>query len=244
MERWNALGGDLNETLTSWDRLPQPAIAASAARAAALSPITRLQREGFLDCYRSMHASAALDPGFTHSIVGARPSQSRIDYIWVKGISLASLLQVQIDGALSALSHHHLLWAEVQLAHAAPAAVTTPLLRLRLPNLRAATVAHKDKFVSHVQQRVQRDTEPLHTLAGSADAASLDHLASRLTGIAHRAAVAALPITGAAAYKSSDMLQLQAQRHALTNLTRTSSTLLHSVAPERMHSFRCVHSAE
>ena len=236
--------GDLNETLTHWDRLPQPAPAASAARVVALSPISRLQREGFLDSYRSMHASAALDPGFTHTIVGARPSQSRIDYVWVKGMSLASLLQVQIDDALDALSHHHLLWVEVQLTHAAPAAITTPLLRLRLPNLRAATATHKDTFIQHVQHRVQKDQERLQALAHSEDAASLDHLASRLTGMTHRAAVTALPITGAAAYKSSDMLQLQAQRHALTNLTRISSRLLQSVAPEDMHSFRFIHCAE
>jgi exonuclease III len=65
--------GDLNETLTRWDRLPQPALAVAAA---ALSPIDRLQREGFLDSYRSLHPSAALDPGFTHTIAGARPSRA------------------------------------------------------------------------------------------------------------------------------------------------------------------------
>ena len=237
--------GDLNETLTHWDRFPQPAIAASAVRVAALSPITRLQREGFLDAYRSMHASAALDPGFTHSIAGARPSQSRIDYVWVKGVGVASLLQARIDGAaLHALSHHHLLWVEMQLTHAAPAAITTPLLRLRLPNLRAATAAHKDTFIKHVQQRVERDQDSLQQLACSSEPVSLDGLASRLTALAHRAATASLPITGAAPYKSSDVLQLQAQRHALTNLIRISTSLLHSVPPERMHSFRFVHCAE
>ena len=188
--------GDLNETLTPLDRLPQPA-AAPAVRAA-LSPIACLQREGFLDCYRSMHASAALAPGFTHSVAGARPSQSRIDYVWTKGFSAASLLQIHIDAAMHALSHHQLLWVELQLAHAAPAACTTPLLRLRLPNLRAATAAHKDTFIKHLQQRVERERDKLQALAGSNDAASLDSLATRLTALAHRSAFATMPITGAA----------------------------------------------
>ena len=234
--------GDLNETLTPLDRLPQPA-AAPAARVA-LSPIARLQREGFLDCYRSMHASAALAPGFTHSVAGARPSQSRIDYVWTKGFGAASLLQTHIDAAMHALSHHQLLWVELQLAHAAPAASTAPLLRLRLPNLRAATAAHKDTFIAHLQRRVERDREKLQALAGSSDAAALDSVATRLTALAHRSALATLPITGAASRRSGDMLLLQRQRHALSSLLRIASALLHSVHPRHTHRVRFAHCAQ
>ncbi len=81
--------GDLNEALTPLDRLPGAATAAGPPRplAAALSPIRCLLQQGFANVYRHLHP---LEPGFTHCVAGARPVQSRLDYIWCKGHSLAS----------------------------------------------------------------------------------------------------------------------------------------------------------
>ena len=196
--------------------------------------------------YRHLHPSAARSPGFTHAIAGLRPSQSRLDYVWCKGCSLASLLQVHIDTALHALSHHHLLWMELRLDCAPPAACSAPPLPLRLPNLRAATEAHKQAFLQHLQRRLLRDEEEMRALALSdAAAPCLDRLASRLTALVHRAAFATLPVTGSAPRRSRNMLQLQQQRRDLTHLLRLSSSLVHSApSHSRMRSFCLAHSPE
>lgn len=251
LSRWSVgmhqviIMGDLNETLTHWDRFPQPpALAAEAARVQ-LSPISQLQQEGFTDAYRVLYPSAALTPGFTHAIP-SRHLQSRIDYVWLKGINDAALLRVEIDAALHTLSHHHLLWVEVQLTHAGPVACSTPLLRLQLPNLRAATEQHKDQFIERLQHRLLPGQQALQQLATSGDPHSLNRLATSLTKLTRHAAFASLPITGSASYKSSDMLQLQKQRHALSILIRISSSLLALQLPgsHLAHSLRFTDSRE
>src|SRR5680860_1335649 len=71
--------GDLNETLTRWDRLPMPPAPSGLAAAAGLaSPLAALQQDGFTDVYRHLHPSPELSPGFTHVIEGLRPSRSRL----------------------------------------------------------------------------------------------------------------------------------------------------------------------
>ena len=108
--------GDLNETLTQWDREPQPAPRAGGiGAAAASSPLHTLVADGFKDVFRHLHPDSAREPGFTHVLDGARPSRSRIDYIWSRNISAASLFQCETDASLRALTHHRLLWAELLL---------------------------------------------------------------------------------------------------------------------------------
>ncbi len=138
--------GDLNETLTQWDRQPLVARAAVAA-----SPLHTLQAEGFNDVYRQLNSDAAVSPGFTHFIEGVRPSRSRIDYIWTKDVALASLIHSEVDHSLRTLSHHRLLWAEISLQKSPNAVCSTPLYELRLPNLRSANDERKDKFVQWVK---------------------------------------------------------------------------------------------
>ena len=199
--------GDLNETLTRWDRFtlqPTPVGAGGAAALfAASSPINCLQLDGFTDVYRALHPSAELAPGFTHTIDGARPVRSRLDYVWVKGSSRHALLRVDIDGAMLALSHHRLLWAELRMDHSPAAPCSTPLLRLRLPNLRAATEEHKATFTSRLQRAVITTHAQLDALALADDADMLDLLASRVTGLVHRAAFSSFPITGPAPRSSA-----------------------------------------
>src|SRR3978361_49677 len=101
---------------------------------------------GFIDVFPHLPPDAAREPGYTHVLDGARPSRSRIDYIWCRDVPAASLSQCAGDASLRALSHRRLLWAEVVLQSALAAADSAPLLQLRLPNLRAATGVHKDKF--------------------------------------------------------------------------------------------------
>ena len=101
--------GDLNETLTQWDREPQSAPrVGGAGTAAASSPLHTLVADRFTDVFRHLHPDAAREPGFTHMLDGARPSRSRIDYIWSRDISAASLFQCEIDASLRALTHHRL----------------------------------------------------------------------------------------------------------------------------------------
>ena len=224
--------GDLNETRSRHDRLPlQPARASAVAAAA--SPMLQLQHDGFTDVYRALHPSAQLSPGFTHILDGARPSQSRIDYIWSKGVSAASLLQCHIDTTptLRALSHHRLLWAEMRLASQLAAHCNTPLLRLRLPNLRAAKEAHVNAFTAHLTSRVEKSAAELLGAACSDDSDALGFVAAGATALVRRSAFACFPVTGDAAYSSRDMLQLQQQRLALTRLLRIATSVLRRAPP-------------
>jgi hypothetical protein len=219
--------GDLNETLSRFDRLPlPPPLSAAAALAAANSPIRCLQAEGFTDAYRALFPIEERNPGFAHVIGGLRPSSSRIDYIWSKGFSADSHLRVIIDSSLHALSHHRLLWAMLKLHHPPAAPCNTPLLRLQLPNLRAATEEHKESFVAKVEEAVHLKLAELDSLARADSTDALDHLATSLTALVRRAAFSSFPITGAASYKSNNILELQNQRRDLTRLLQISEATL------------------
>jgi hypothetical protein len=202
--------GDLNETLTRWNRLPQPPLSVRAAAA----PIAHLQDEGFTDVYRHLRPDAALSPGFTHILDGARPSRSRIDFIWCKGVPVAALREVHIDTGLSSLSHHRLLWAELRLQHTISPQCPTPLLQLHLPNLRMATAEHKHCFVSHLELNLVQQRDVLKRLAAAhphpQDA--LHALATSLTELTHDSVVCCFPMTGGSAGKSGLLLRLQQQR--------------------------------
>ncbi len=162
--------GDLNETLTPLDRhpprAPPPATAAS-------SPIRCLQQEGFTDVYRQLHPGAAHQPGFTHAIDSRTHSvRSRIDYIWTRGFSAPSLLHASIDAKLAALSHHRLLWAQLQFLGAAPPSSTTSQLRLRLPNLRNVKEETKQELGLHLDRSLQAHEERLCSVGGRDGAAA------------------------------------------------------------------------
>ena len=222
--------GDLNETLTRWDREPQSALRAAggAAAAAAASPLHTLVADGFVDVFRHLHPNAEREPGFTHVLDGARPSRSRIDFIWSKDVAAASLLRCDVDASLRALSHHRLLWAELLLQHPPAASCSTPLLRLQLPNLRAATAAHKEKFVARVARSIASQQAALDVLTRSHTTDSLQRLATALTGLLQVAAAKSFPITGAAPLQSVDVLELQQQRRCLSRLLAQSESVLAS----------------
>ena len=75
-----------------------------------------------------------------------------------------------------------------------------PLVRLRLPNLRAATAQHEQRFAARLERRIGHRYSEWHAHAHSDDAYALDELASTLTAFARDAAFAELPITGAAPF--------------------------------------------
>ena len=221
--------GDLNETLTQWDRKPQSAPRAGGiGAAAASSPLHTLVADGFTDVFRHLHPDAARKPGFTHVLDGARPSRSRIDYIWSRGVSPVSLFQCEIDASLRALSHHRLLWAELLLQLPPSAGISTPLLQLRLPNLRAATESHKDKFAKRVDAAVKLQQRELDAMAQAHTTDALQHLTAALTKLLHDAAATSFPITGAAPRQSVCVLKLQQQRRALSQLIKLSSAIIAS----------------
>ena len=216
--------GDLNETLTPYDRLP---LRHRPHASSASPPIHSLQQSGFIDEYRRHHPDAALSPGYTHIYPSAiRPSSSRFDYIWTLGLPAASSRRIAIDQKLCTLSHHHLLWMELVL----PQIVMndTPLVRMRLPNLRAAITRHERLFVSDLNRHVINRSHLLDSLLHSPDVATLSDAASLLTSLTRDAAYIHLPTTGATPLRTRSALQLQKQRRDLTRLLRISIALNHA----------------
>ena len=218
--------GDLNETRSHWDREPQPAPRVGAA--AADSPLHSLVAEGYTDVYRHLHPDASASPGFTHTISGVRPSRSRIDFIWCSpDIPVASLLQCSADHSLSSMSHHCLLWAEILPRRDAQpiTSCSTPLLQLRIPNLRATTTQHKEKFIARIERRIdERHLVPLNIDLHTPD--SLDCLASTLTKLVAAEAVKSFPLTGAPPRQSVCVLELQRKRQALTRLIEKAERVI------------------
>jgi hypothetical protein len=230
--------GDLNETLTMHDRQPQSASAAASPAA----PIAHLRDDGFTDVYRHLNPDALLAPGFTHFIDGVRPSRSRIDYIWSKGVPAASLLRARIDAALAALSHHRLLWADIQLHNAAAFACTPPLLRLRLPDLRRASDAHRKDFVAHVEASLLHHRTELEEFAASSCHTDtvLHDFASCLADLVRQSASATLPMTGGQPGQSGHLLRLRQQRRILARLLHVADDVVRSCRPDEADClFRC-----
>lgn len=222
--------GDLNETRVAADRASAARAHAAAAAAATPKHLDHLVRDGFIDVYRHLHPLPTA--GFTHFIANP-PSSSRIDYLWCRGVQSATLLRASIDHAssLHKLSHHRLLWMEMQPTHAVQKGSNEPLLRLRLPNMRAAKPAHVDAFNKHLQQTINQHQPLLQAMLACNDdeaAATLNEVATTLTAAAHRSAFACFPITGSQPYKSRDMLQFERQRLSLTRLLHTSTAMLHA----------------
>jgi len=204
--------GDLNETLTPQDRYPPLRLARAAA-----APIGCLAVDGFTDVFRHLHPDAFRSSGFTHHIDSlARPTRSRIDYIWTKGVAAASLLAVRIDSRLRPLSHHCLLWMTMQLDHNLPPPSTRPIVQPRLPDLRAITKDERKEFGLALQDRLALQHEHLQHLAQS----SLTSLAHTLTTIVHDVAMSCLPQMGGRPLQSKHVLTLQRQRRDLTRLLR------------------------
>jgi hypothetical protein len=147
---------------------------------------------------------------YTHYIDSAlRPSCSRIDYIWTRGIDSECATRVRLSSKLRYLSHHLLLWMKLHLPRSS--ACDAPLVRLRLPNLRAATAQHEQRFVDRLERRIGHQHTEWRAHAQSNDAYTLDELATSLTTFAHNAAFAELPITGDAPFRSDRAMQLLRQ---------------------------------
>lgn len=88
--------GDMNETLTAYDRYPSTSVRPGPRLDL---PIQTLEAEGFVDAYRVVNTDARLNPGFTHFINSlTRCSRSRIDYIWIRGlVPDTSIIDIHID---------------------------------------------------------------------------------------------------------------------------------------------------
>jgi exonuclease III len=94
--------GDLNETRTVYDRLPlRQAASLPAVSSVTPSPIDALAQAGFVDEYRRCYPDASASPGYTHYIDSAlRPSCSRIDYVWTRGIDTECVTRVRLSWKL------------------------------------------------------------------------------------------------------------------------------------------------
>ena len=215
--------GDLNETLTQYDRFPIPLSAPILSK-----EINYLILNHFIDVYRTLHHDSSSSPGFTHEVDGAmRLTCSRIDYIWTHDIPSSSHININIDTNLHqhGLSHHSMLWMTLQLHTPLPPPTNVPIIRQRIPNMRAATEKHHTAFGN----RLERDwihataslASPHHTNVN--DALSL--FASNLTSVVRQAASSTLPITGAAPLRNKSILRLESIRRDLTGLLNFSHEL-------------------
>ena len=217
--------GDLNQTYAAHDRYPAlpPGRLASAHAA---STIRSLIDDHYTDVYRLLHPDVRRSAGFTHLIHSlVRPSRSRIDYIWTRGISHRSLLSCQVDSSLQRFSHHRLLWMTLQLTHERPPLSTRPLYSPALPNLKELSKEQKQAFSNHLDGLLEKqhqklsDLELLHT----DDATSA--LAGELTSLVREAALASFPVMGGAPAQSKLVLCLQRTRCDLTRLLRMTQQL-------------------
>jgi exonuclease III len=226
--------GDLNETLTQWDRQPPTIIAAHSSTI--LSPIHSLPASGFIDAYRHLHPSPAITPGFTHYIDSAlRPSSSRLDYVWLKGFPTVGVHSAVIDKhqSLHRLSHHRLLLVTVTTHHTLGHHAPTHKDPLRLPNLRSASDADKLRFVQHVEIKLQRTDHKLRRYSSAAAGGlhvreNIDLLAATLTSITSQQAQTHLPLNASNTYHNKDISDLQRQRSALSRLSNAVRVLLSS----------------
>jgi exonuclease III len=222
--------GDLNETLTRYDRQPRP----DAAPIHPHSPMRCLIDEGYTDVWRYLHPSAEHQPGFTHVISGARPSRSRLDYLWCKGFNTHTLSEIHIDNTLRALSHHSLLWMEVELDHSAPTPPVAPVSRLRTPNLRSLTPFHKQSLGKAITRDLLEHQHQIREELELDQPHSLNDIATYLTQMVHTHAFDLLPLTGDKPLHNRCILQLQRQRQDLTRLLSLSKFLL-DTAPPHLH---------
>ena len=196
--------GDFNERLSSLDRYAA-AGAAQRADPARSRTLSCLQQAGYTDVYRHMHP---LTPGYTHEIDSVlRTTRSRIDYIWTHSLDAHAHSRVRIDTRLHHLSHHHVLWAQLHVRDAVQP--LTPRMRLRIPNMRAATASHELAFVRSLERRLLAQQYAFPSHARDDDPAIINELADALTRLTHAAEVSQLPITGAKPLRSGFMLRLE-----------------------------------
>ncbi|HVW99389.1 MAG TPA: reverse transcriptase domain-containing protein, partial [Candidatus Babeliaceae bacterium] len=221
--------GDLNETVTSMDRYPISHLRHPHQSPA--NPIQHLIRDNFIDVYRTLYPNIQINPGFTHFIQGSRMIRSRLDYIWCKGINKESVLQIHIDSRLRSLSHHRLVWMELQIDSHRQTTSTSlhnnqNLYQLQLPNLRAASEKQISKFTSQLNRQLEDVDGELTSLAAYSNPESVGELAMRLACYTRTAAFDCLPITGAAPLQNRNCLQLQRQRKDLTTLIHLTHSAL------------------
>ena len=228
--------GDLNETMTRWDREPQSALRPAAT--AVTSPLRTLEADGFVDVFRHLYPNAEREAGFTHFLDGARPSRSRIDFIWSKDIAPASILRCDTDASMRTMSHHRLLWAELLLQHPPAATCSTPLLQLRLPNLRAITSVHKKCFIRRVKRSIAAQESELVSTDVTPNA--LQHQAVTLTGLLRNAASKTFPVTGGRPLLSMNTLELQRQRRCLSRLLTQAQAVITAASKEGIIPGNCL----
>src|SRR6476661_73544 len=138
------------------------------------------------------------------------------------------------------MSHHHMLWMELELPHTAPAPPAPLLTPLRVPNLRDLSAHQKRMIGMKLTEKLEEAEKELRAGIVEASTASLSYVASSLTSIVRRLAFVRLPLTGATPGHSRCILQLQRQRHALTRLLRTSELLLAAAPAELRGHCHCL----
>ena len=218
--------GDLNETITRFDRHPlTPIVPSSRSSSSSSGPIHILPLSGFIDEYRRHHPDAETTPGYTHIIDTPLVStRSRIDYIWTRNIDSSASHSIRTDRQRNCSSHHLLLYMEIHLSH--PIINTPPLARLQLPNLRAASKRQQQSFVNRIDRVIGRRLCTMLPDTQSSDVDTLDCIASSITTLTRDCAFITLPITGASSHCSDTSLMLQRQRRDVIRLLRITERVI------------------
>jgi len=233
--------GDLNQTLTPYDRFPIPVVHHSLSPSPFISPIFSLPQSGFVDVFRNIHPSPSTHPGYTHESynrINKTYTRSRIDYIWAKGFSPLCYLNIRIDAKLSAISHHRLVWLELAIKCSLPDADNSPsILRLRLPNLRSIHPEQMKDLAHAVDIKLLPTfNDTLSSLSPVTTERIIDAVVHHITTTVHDAAFKVLPITGSAQLRNKSVMHLHRQRTALIKLLRITHILLLSDPHVNLHS--------
>lgn len=246
--------GDLNETLTMYDRYPRPSHPLPSGRdnpSSHPTPIQSLYQEDFIDCYRALHPNASQHPGFTHEVRSrSGNTSSRIDYIWTKGFPQSFFDQCEINRKLNTLSHHHILYLTLSFPHSLPSHPTAVNCSpsARIPNLTSLTDENKKAFIHDLDLRLSPLHNDLASFPHTPDSNLLSSLASQLNTITHASAYRKLPLTSAPSFQSKCMLMLQRQRKDLSRILHIANTLTAEGksfvnCPEWYRIYqRCIHS--
>ena len=225
LHRWMAgsrqvVLGDFNETLSTADRLrPSPRCG---------QWISQMPAAGLLDAYRIKHPQQA---GFTHFTTGSGGAavQSRLDYVFVGGMTADAVWECEVELGFQ-VSHHRMVWAELQLQ--LDLSICGQVQRLQLPNIRFASEQQKEDLVQRLDLQVSSQRQWLESKAAGVRA-DVDEMFAKLSDWALQAANSAFGRGGGVAGRSGARLQLARQRKLLCRC-RVLAKCLHAAGSSQL----------
>ena len=229
--------GDLNETLTTADRVSFSSVSSSAlslsspllphSRRSSTHPrfVSALINAHFVDTYRSLHD----EHGFTcRTKHGMNITQSRIDYVLTHGFTSGEQHVVRaevLDPPARLKTRHRILVVDLRHDIAASTYVPPSPPRSPMPDMRRASRDEKEAMVGAMEEWVQQNEKWIFQLAnGSREDISL--LGQEIIDAACRAA-RCLPSSGGLRGRSKRRCALQRRRRNLCSLRNLLVGFIH-----------------